>query len=119
MKSEPGSRYFHEPNGWLANPEIATQLFIGFELTDELRMLGKHSLYDMGRVPGFVEDREAPEVDVNNDISPTEDFRVQSPLLFIVIEDGRKCLECNRSCLRILLFLSQREHTNVVNCSEV
>ena len=26
MKFEPGSRCFHEPNGWLARPEIATQL---------------------------------------------------------------------------------------------
>lgn len=82
-------------------------------------MLGKHSLYGMGRVPGFVEDCEASKVDVNDDIPPTEDLRVQSPLLFIVVENGRKRLELDGSSLRILLFLGQREHTNIVNWSKV
>ena len=27
MKSEPVSRCVHDPKGWLARPEIATQLF--------------------------------------------------------------------------------------------
>lgn len=73
----------------------------------------------MVRVRGFVEDRKASEVDVNDDISPTDDLHVQSPLLFIIIKDRRKCLECSGSSLRILLFLGQREHADIVNCSKV
>ena len=106
MKFEPGSRYFHEPNGWLARPEIAIQLSYGCQSIDNLQMLDDDLLCGMRRAPGLVENGEAPEVDVDDDISSTEDLSLQSPLFFVVVEDGRRCRECDCSSLGVLLFLS-------------
>ena len=81
-------------------------------------MRWKYSLSGKRRVSWLVENGEVSEMGVNDDISATDVFGLQSPLFFIVIEDRRKISKYEGSSLRVLVTLGQRLDSNIVGRSK-